>query len=815
MEVPLQQPPPDTSMQASLWAWTHYSLTHHLIDNATFLAERLVAETPSEPTRHLLATCHHAAGAPARAAVVLASASAPANRYLLALCQIELGKLAEAQRALLDGNAVDPDATAPVTNGAAGLYLMGIICYKSAQRPRAIKYLTRAVAINPFLWSAYQTLAQLGAKLPTLPSDPPPLPEEHMGGFCLASGAPHTSHGGPMSPFYTCSGSPLLGLANAASIPVRAQETPLLLNPSEGGLSTGGGGGGSASACFFALAPPVAGSLPPQEIATATPCANKEHANGSTTAGGSVMSAIHRPRFSTGATPLLMTASEGVGAAAPPLSAALAMLHTPAAATPTATTPASREGVAPGVASRRRAPYIAVESREPPPAEPSASSRQSHFGLSQMPSVGVPVRRSSRLSGGGSGGGSVGEEGAAISESSDAPVAAVAAATGANGELMAAQMWEGAQRAMALLRQLAEGFRLLADFKCQAAVDAFKALPLRQYSTGWVLTQLARAYFEMVQYPLALKIFEQVHEIEPQRLSGIEIHSTILWHLKKEVKLCKLAKKATELEKNSPYTCMVVGNCFSLQKEHDTALRFFQRAIQLRPNFAYAYTLSGHEHSAKDDFEKAMACYRAAIRIDERHYNAWYGLGNIYYRQEKFDFAEHHLRKALNLNPCSSPLHCYLGMALHSNQKSSQALRSLNDAIAIDDKNPLARFQKTQVLISMDDYEAALAELKQLAEVAPKEGSVFYALGRVYKRLGQTSKAMMCLTRGKSLTPISPICHPHFSYVSPGSFSPCHNSTRPKPKGRAIDQDNHPKFGARGPWRGGRALNPVVRLAGL
>ena len=70
-----------------------------------------------------------------------------------------------------------------------------------------------------------------------------------------------------------------------------------------------------------------------------------------------------------------------------------------------------------------------------------------------------------------------------------------------------------------------------------------------------------------------------------------------------------------------------------------------------------------------------MACYRSAIRIDERHYNAWYGLGNIYYRQEKYDFAEHHLRKALAINPCSSPLFCYLGMALHANQKSAQASR--------------------------------------------------------------------------------------------------------------------------------------------
>jgi len=148
-----------------------------------------------------------------------------------------------------------------------------------------------------------------------------------------------------------------------------------------------------------------------------------------------------------------------------------------------------------------------------------------------------------------------------------------------------------------------------------------------------------------------------------------------------------------------------------------------------------------------------MACYRSAIRIDERHYNAWYGLGNIYYRQEKYDFSEHHLRKALAINPCSSPLYCYLGMALHANQKTAQALEMLSNAISIDPKNPLARFQKAQVLLSTEQYEFALAELMQLVEMAPKEGSVYFVLGKVYKKLGEQSKAMVYLTRALDLSP--------------------------------------------------------------
>jgi tetratricopeptide (TPR) repeat protein len=79
------------------------------------------------------------------------------------------------------------------------------------------------------------------------------------------------------------------------------------------------------------------------------------------------------------------------------------------------------------------------------------------------------------------------------------------------------------------------------------------------------------------------------------------------------VELCYLAQEVSDFEKNSPEVWCVIGNCFSLQKEHETAIKFFQRAIQIDPSFTYAYTLSGHEYVSNEDFEKAVACYRHAI----------------------------------------------------------------------------------------------------------------------------------------------------------------------------------------------------------
>ena len=65
-------------------------------------------------------------------------------------------------------------------------------------------------------------------------------------------------------------------------------------------------------------------------------------------------------------------------------------------------------------------------------------------------------------------------------------------------------------------------------------------------------------------------------------MAGLDVYSTNLWHLKKEVELCYLAQEVADFEKSSPEVWCVIGNCFSLQKEHETALKFFQRAIQVR-----------------------------------------------------------------------------------------------------------------------------------------------------------------------------------------------------------------------------------------
>jgi tetratricopeptide (TPR) repeat protein len=58
-------------------------------------------------------------------------------------------------------------------------------------------------------------------------------------------------------------------------------------------------------------------------------------------------------------------------------------------------------------------------------------------------------------------------------------------------------------------------------------------------------------------------------------------------------------------------------------------------------------------------------CFRLGPRrlASADHVVGRYGLGTIYYRQEKYELAEYHFTRALSINRQSSVLHCYLGEA--------------------------------------------------------------------------------------------------------------------------------------------------------
>lgn len=304
-----------------------------------------------------------------------------------------------------------------------------------------------------------------------------------------------------------------------------------------------------------------------------------------------------------------------------------------------------------------------------------------------------------------------------------------------------------------MLKRLAEPYHDMSQYYCAKAIDLFKKLPSNQLNSGWVLSNIARCYMECIKYTDAERYFSESLRIEPHRLEGIEYYSSCLWHLKKQVELCALAHDALEKSRFAAEAWIAAGNCFSLQKEHENALKFFNRAIQLSPQNAYAHSLCGHEYVYNEDFQNARKHFETSLSFDIRHYNAWWGLGNIHYKQEKYEKALENFDRAIRINTNCPVLYSYMGMTLNSMRRFGEALNKFDKAEILDPNNVLNRFQKAGVLVQLEKFDQALIELDKLRLMMPKEAPIPILMGKIYKKLNKIEKAHFFFNLALDLEP--------------------------------------------------------------
>jgi anaphase-promoting complex subunit 3 len=105
---------------------------------------------------------------------------------------------------------------------------------------------------------------------------------------------------------------------------------------------------------------------------------------------------------------------------------------------------------------------------------------------------------------------------------------------------------------LGIVKLLAAGYYASSRFQCDKALKAYGRLAHDQQQTPWVLGQLGRAYLEQGAYHEAEKVFRALRVLAPTRLRDMEVYSTVLWHLGRQVELSLLAHELLDLSWHSP-----------------------------------------------------------------------------------------------------------------------------------------------------------------------------------------------------------------------------------------------------------------------
>lgn len=762
----LQEP-----VQAAIWD----ALNQYSYGDAIFLAERLFAEVSNNESLHLLATCYYRGGRPTQAYMLLQKKSCPTPqcKFLMAKCCMETKKYAEAERMLAGSVLTKPKTSEEIEAEFGGMAchvfsLLGQIYSKTDRVQKACECYKKSLKLNPLLWKSYEALCQLGAKVD--PNHVFSMPAS-MAVSSAIQAAAYQNQAHPVA--QVVPGQPVemeegtrtvpqtLSHATPVPSPVETCSTPQTEWTPENQSQQ------ESTGTDKVLWAPIRRSI------MARPVKLESQGDGPVSKPVQVLfpQSVSSPSFGV----MNVESPSGLD------------LHTSTLPfiSPSPTAILSDDSVLDAKAPSKKVMTRRKQSAKPPVFSLSGNLNTRDVSSQQLGNPQV-VRRSSRLFGNSSfpkNSSSVKENNKSqgksrftspkgvgrksksrlsksqqeLNELNKSDSTAAFKTSFHSEQPTSTQIFLMQQQSLGgilkLLLGLGKAYSALSQYDCHKAVQLFEDLPEHQHNTAWVLAQIGRAYFERGDFQKAASVYAEVRRLEPYQLLGMDWYSTSLWHSQREVELSTLAQELTQLDKSCPQTWCATGNCFSLQKEHDVAIKFFKRAIQVDPDYAYAYTLLAHEYVLIEELDKALACFRNGLRVDARHYNAWYGVGMIYYKQEKFSLAEVHFRRALAINPHSSALICHVGVAQHAQKKTELALTTLNRAIASDPRSSLCKFHKASILLACDRHKEALEELEELKQIIPTESLVYFLMGKVHKKLGNTHLALMNFSWAMDLDP--------------------------------------------------------------
>ena len=269
----------------------------------------------------------------------------------------------------------------------------------------------------------------------------------------------------------------------------------------------------------------------------------------------------------------------------------------------------------------------------------------------------------------------------------------------------------------------------------------------------WCQAQLAKLHFEIVNYDMSLLYFMNLRRIQATRLKDLEIFSTLLWHQSDKVKLSNLSSELIDAFPDKPQTWCVLGNYFSLQKDHEEAIKAFEKATTLNPRFSYAYTLQGHEYASNESFDIAKEFYMKALACDPQHYNAYYGMGSCASQMGKFEEALLYFEKARIINPVNVVLICCCGTELEKLYHNEMALKYYELACKLDPRSVLAKYRRAELLFTMNRYSVALGQFEELIRLDSENPNLHFMLGKILETLGRKKDAIREYTIALHLDP--------------------------------------------------------------
>ncbi len=162
----------------------------------------------------------------------------------------------------------------------------------------------------------------------------------------------------------------------------------------------------------------------------------------------------------------------------------------------------------------------------------------------------------------------------------------------------------------------------------------------------------------------------------------------------------------------------------------------------------------GHEYLREKKLDNALDAFTKAAKISPKTPAAHYWVGMTYFYKKENERAIAKFKKVLELDPKNYRSLGMIGKILSFNKtKLDEALKYLNQAIAINIEFADAHFDMGRVYLVKGDTKRAMAEFAMVFRSEPQYAAYHYEMGIIFERMKAPERARKEYERALQLNP--------------------------------------------------------------
>jgi tetratricopeptide (TPR) repeat protein len=215
----------------------------------------------------------------------------------------------------------------------------------------------------------------------------------------------------------------------------------------------------------------------------------------------------------------------------------------------------------------------------------------------------------------------------------------------------------------------------------------------------------------------------------------------------------KMYEKAIEIEPEYALAFWGLGNVYesrynkteeSEERDDDRMIANYKRAYEIDPNLAETNLGIGWVSFYQNDFDRAYQYYRRALEISPNNASINFNTGSFFYSVGLPDQAKKFYAKAIDLDPLRGDIPSYRLMAkceLYTG-KFEEAEKHLKKALELEPSDFRVNLQYASLLIVMKRFNEALRVIERIEEITPDTPMTRHFRAWIHAAKGEREQAL-------------------------------------------------------------------------